>query len=255
MSVRRMLPFIIINIVVSATVVLLILFFWNSRNPAEETAVVATEPQSTAPAGVGESTSAAVEATQAPQQNSDGQTIHVVQAGETLGVISQIYDVPVDDIMAANGIENANFIQVNQELVIPIGGLPTETPVPTPTATPNVIPSPRATDPPTEGEAIIEINEVVGVGSLTDEAVSITNSGTRSIALLDWELSDEDGNTYTFGQVTLFGDNAAILIHTEAGQDNPTDLFWGLEQPIWESGETVTLTDAEGTVRVSFTIP
>ncbi|NIP54966.1 MAG: hypothetical protein GWN76_25120, partial [candidate division Zixibacteria bacterium] len=49
MSVRRMLPFILINIVVSATVVLLILFIWDNRTPAEETAAVTAEPQVTSP--------------------------------------------------------------------------------------------------------------------------------------------------------------------------------------------------------------
>lgn len=258
MSVRRMAPFILINIVVSATVVLLILFLWDSRTPEEETAaVVATEPLPTVPvaAGLEGSTSVAAPATQAPQENSDGQTVHIVQAGETLGIISQQYDVPVDDIMAANGISNPNFIQVNQELIIPIGGLPTATPAPSPTATPELAPSPISTEPPVEGEAVIEISEVIGVGSLADEAVSIVNTGSRPIALLDWELSDEDDTVYTFGQVTLFGDGAAILVHTEVGQDGFSDLYWGLEQPVWESGETVTLTDAEGTVRVTYAIP
>jgi LysM repeat protein len=250
-----MLPFILINIVVSATVVLLILFIWDNRTAVEETAAATTEAEATAPIIVGASTSAAA-ATQAPQQNpDDGPTTHTVQSGESLGGISQIYDVPVADIMAANGIDNPNFIQVNQVLIIPIGGLPTETPAPTPSTTPNLAPTPISTEPPVEGEAIVEISEVIGVGGLADEAVSIVNSGNRPIALLDWEISDEDGNVYTFGQVTLFGDGAAILVHTEAGQDGFSDLYWGLEQPIWESGETVTLTDAEGTVRVTYTIP
>jgi LysM repeat protein len=256
MSVRRMVPFILINIVVSATVVLLILFLWDTREPGEETAAVPTEAVPTVQTAPGEITpGTGGEATQEPQPNPDGPTTHTVQAGESLGIIGEIYGVPVADIMAANGIENPNFIQVNQVLVIPIGGLATETPPPTPTATPNVAPSPIATEPPTQGEAVVEISEVIGVGSLADEAVSIVNSGNRPIALLDWELSDEDGSVYTFGLVTLFGDGAAILVHTEEGQDGFSDLYWGLEQPIWESGETVVLTDSEGTVRVTYTIP
>jgi hypothetical protein len=68
-------------------------------------------------------------------------------------------------------------------------------------------------------------------------------------------MEDEDGIVYTFGQVTLFGEGASILLHTETGQDSATNLYWGLEQPVWESGETVTLRDSEGTVRITFTIP
>ncbi len=51
-----------------------------------------------------------------------GPTVHVVASGETLGTISQRYDVTVEDIMAANGLDNANFLSVGQELTIPVGG-------------------------------------------------------------------------------------------------------------------------------------
>ena len=45
--------------------------------------------------------------------------IHVVQRGENLYRISQIYGVSVADIMAANGIINADYIYAGQELIIP----------------------------------------------------------------------------------------------------------------------------------------
>lgn len=256
MSVRRMLPFIFINIIVSATVVLLILFIWGDRVPGEETAAATTSPPVTTPVVGGQPTSetAPVES-QTTQSSSDGPTTHTVATGETLGSISQQYDVPIEDIMAANDISNPNFLQVDQVLIIPIGGLPTETPAPTATQTRAISPTPIATEPPDGGEAIVEISEVIGVGSLAEEAVTIVNSGDRSVALVNWEMEDEDGIVYTFGQVTLFGEGASILLHTETGQDSATNLYWGLEQPVWESGETVTLRDSEGTVRITFTIP
>jgi hypothetical protein len=96
---------------------------------------------------------------------------------------------------------------------------------------------------------------VVGVGQLTEEAVSISNLGSRPAALLNWRLIDAEGHIYTFGQVTLFGDGAAIVVHTESGQDGPSDLFWGQEQPVWQSGETVTLQDGEGTTQATYPIP
>jgi LysM repeat protein len=45
--------------------------------------------------------------------------IHVVQRGENLYRISQIYGVSVADIMAANGLFNADYIYAGQELIIP----------------------------------------------------------------------------------------------------------------------------------------
>jgi LysM repeat protein len=186
----------------------------------------------------------------------DGPTIHVVASGETLGTISQRYDVTVDDIMVANALSNANFLSVGQELIIPIGGLPEATAVPTETPAPDTIPTPIPTAaPPEQGEAIVEISGVVGVGELTEEAIQIINSGSRQIGLVNWTISDESGFVYTFKQVTLFGEGAGILIHTEAGTDGPTDLYWGLELPILASGKTFSLADADGNVVSTFTVP
>ncbi|MFQ5420375.1 MAG: lamin tail domain-containing protein, partial [Anaerolineae bacterium] len=105
------------------------------------------------------------------------------------------------------------------------------------------------------GEAIVEITVVTGSGSLSEEIVQITNRGGQQIALLGWQLADADGHIFTFGPVTLFGDGAAIQLHTEIGLDTPGDLYWGLETPIWASGELVTLSDAEGNIQATYQIP
>ncbi len=159
--------------------------------------------------------------------------------------------------MSANDISNPNLISVGQELIIPIGGIPTATPLPTNTPAPeqNERPTPIPTEPPIEGEAIVEIANVTGIGVLVEEAVQVSNIGSRQIALMGWTLRDSSGHVYTFGQVTLFGDGAAIQIHTETGQDGPADLYWGLETPIWESGEQVTLLNADGDIVTVFDIP
>lgn len=256
MSFRRMLPFIFVNILISAVVVLAILYWWDTRQaePAAgaDTAVVA-------PTGVSPDDEAPAVVTSIPSATpatGDETPVHVVQAGDTLGNISAFYDVPIEDIMAANGLTNPNLLTVGQELVIPVGGLPTATPPPTATAVPDVLPSPNPTEPiPEEGEAQVEISDVIGAGELTEEAVQIVNNGARQIALLNWRLSDEDQHTYVFGQVTLFGEGAGILLHTEAGQNGSGDLYWGLEEPIWESGEQVTLIDADDTVQATFIVP
>jgi LysM repeat protein len=257
-----MVPFLLLNILVSAAVVLGILYWWDGRDqPAEvenmvwvtvtPTAVIAPLPNDQPAQTQGQPQ----EAETAPAE-AEGPTIHVVQSGETLGTISQRYDVTVEDIMIANQLDNANFLSVGQELIIPIGGLPEATAVPTETPLPDTVPTPIPTAaPPEQGEAIVEISNVVGVGELTEEAIQIINSGTRQVGLVDWTISDESGFVYTFKQVTLFGEGAGILIHTEAGTDGPTDLYWGLELPILVSGKTFTLTDADGNVVSTYTIP
>lgn len=254
MSARRMLPFVLINIVVSAVVVLAILYWWDVRqNQGVEKAVstpIASPTQVFVAAATIEQASETVN-----QPEEDEPTVYAVQSGDTLGSISRNFEVPIDDIMLVNDIANPNFLQVGQELVIPIGGIPTATPLPTSTPTAAAPPTPIPTGLPTEGEAEVEIAEVTGAGNLEEEAISVANSGSRAIALLGWRLEDEGGRAYTFGQVTLFGEGAAILIHTAQGQDGASDLFWGFDEPILAAGETVKLVDAEGTVRSTYTIP
>ncbi len=256
MSARRLLAFILLNVIVSATVVLLILYFWDERQPdtvemAEQAIAIPTVPTLIAGDQIAEAPIGAAEAI--PEESTEI-PLYIVQAGDTLGKISRDFDVSVEDLMAANGMDNPNFLQVGQELIIPVGGIPTEAPPPTETVSPILSPTPISAALPVEGEANIDIADVTGAGDLDEEAVSIVNSGSRPMALLGWRLSDAEGLTYTFGQVTLFGEGAAILLHTGTGQEGPSDLYWGFSEPVWEIGESVTLVDSEGTVRATFTV-
>ncbi len=53
-----------------------------------------------------------------------GETVHVVQWGETLSLIADRYGVTVEAIMAANDLHNPNFVYVGQRLTIPAPGQP-----------------------------------------------------------------------------------------------------------------------------------
>ncbi|GIK57815.1 MAG: LysM peptidoglycan-binding domain-containing protein [Chloroflexi bacterium] len=57
-----------------------------------------------------------------PPATGGGQTVHVVASGDTLFNISQRYGVPMDQIMAANGITDPNNLVVGTQLVIPAPG-------------------------------------------------------------------------------------------------------------------------------------
>ncbi len=254
MSFRRMLPFLLLNAVVSAVVVLGILFWWDGRQPEQPDVVVNAAITAVPISPIVSTAEALALATDTPEPE-EGPPLHIVQGGDTLGNLSQFYDVPLGDIMEANGLTNADILFVGQELVIPVGGLPTETPEPTSTATPNVPPSPVATEPPESGEVIIEITAVQGVGEPSTEIVQIVNNGDRQVALLNWELRDASGLVYTFGQRTLFGGGVGILLHSGTGEDSVTDVYWGLTEAAWEAGEIVTLVDADGAERATFVIP
>lgn len=61
--------------------------------------------------------------------------VHVVKPGEMLLLIAQEYGVSMEDILQANGMENADFIYVGQELIIPQADA-------TPTTAPTAMPTP-----------------------------------------------------------------------------------------------------------------
>ena len=252
MSFRRMLPFLLINIVVSATVMLAILFWWDSKDMTET--AVSILPTATVPLATAVSqdnpSSAEVVAEEAAVPEEDDIPTHTVASGDTLGIISGIYDVSMEDIMTANGMTDPNVLAIGQVLIIPVNGLPEPTAVFTP-----VPPTPESDEPPTpipaveeegDGTAVIEIQATSG--DIEGEAVQIQNLGGQQVALSGWQLVDADGHAYTFAQITLFGDGAAIQLHTGSGQDAPADLYWGLTEPVFTAGELISLLNSAGEV-------
>jgi LysM repeat protein len=195
--------------------------------------------------------------------------IHVVQSGETISGLALQYDVAEQDIIAANQLENPNYLQVGMELIIPVGGLPEATPTftPQPTATDTPIPfePPSAeltataaaaagatattlpTPLPATGELQIEISEILDAGDVAQERVVIVNNGDRLADMLGWTLSDTEENTYTFPNFRLWG-GGSVTVHSRVGQDAspPASFYWGKLEAIWSLGEVATLKDADG---------
>jgi LysM repeat protein len=250
-----MLPFILINIVVSAVVILTVLSWWDNRQQKESEVEAPTVVFVSQLPTVTATTFIEIEAETVEEEVQEDEPVtYTVQAGDTLGSISTRFDVPMNDIMAANGIDNADFLQLNQLLVIPVGGLQTPSPEVTSAATPELNPSPIPTVAVEEGKAEVVITGVIKPGDLLQEAVSVVNNGVRPISLAGWQLTDGEDHIYTFGQVTLFGEGAGIDVYTGTGQDEPSKLYWSLTDAIWQEGETVTLTDSEGTIRATIVV-
>ena len=204
--------------------------------------------------------------------------LHVVKAGDTISGMAFQYDVPEEDIIAANQLENPNFLQVGMQLIIPVGGVPpqataTFTPAPTATNTPLPFDPPSAdmtatvaaelgatttplpTSLPSSGELTIEITEVLGAGQIDQERVVITNLGDRLASMQDWTLSGADGNIYTFPNFRLWA-GGGVTVHTRVGQDGnpPSNFYWGKLEAVWSLGDVVTLEDAQGLVLATYTV-
>ncbi len=207
-------------------------------------------------------------------------TVYIVQSGDNLSSIASKFEVSLEDLMRANGLTDPDYVLVGQELLIPIGGLPlatpTFTPMPVPTDTPLPFNPPTSlpadTTPPAEPAATVgptptaeptltsapvgEIRLVLQVlrpGDLVNEVAQVVNQGPF-VRLSGWTLSDEAGNVYTFPDFSLWG-GGAVNVHTAAGSDTTTDLYWGQPEAVWDVGEVATLRDADGTVIATYTVP
>lgn len=181
--------------------------------------------------------------------------IYVVQEGDTLGQIAEVYDISIDALLAANEIADPNVLHVGQTLIIPPAGptpLPTTpaSPEPSPTAKPSAGTIPTLTP---SGPTTIGIAQVLGSGNPATEVVIIRNRGSM-VSLESWTLSNEKESSFTFPALTLFP-GVEIRVHSGVGEDTPRDLYWGRQTAAWSGGELITLQDAAGNVVDTYIVP
>ena len=105
-----------------------------------------------------------------------------------------------------------------------------------------------------EEEIAVEIINVIGKDTLDIEVVLVRYNGSDELNLTGWRLVDEDDNIFVFPSLTLYS-NKPVQIHSAIGNNTATDLYWGLRQSVWESGEEVSLIDPQGTERASYKVP
>ena len=215
----------------------------------------------------------------------------MVEPGDTLGLIAEKFAVPISDLMIANGLTNQDFIQIGQELVIPLAGVSTATPTftampfatetplpfdpptplppgadippepaatvgpsPTPTDTPVASPTPIPTStPPPFDEINVVVSEVIGSGDLLRETLVILNKGAGT-SLRDWKLEGSSLGVFIFPDIFLFS-GGSIRVHTAAGENSPSDLYLNQGEAAWPSGTTIILSDANNSEISRFSVP
>jgi LysM repeat protein len=141
--------------------------------------------------------------------------VYKVQPGDTLAVIAARYNVTVEEIMAANGLDDPNVISVGQELIIPAEGEPAASVVqelPTPAAaTPGasgwayradmlVMFGFEALDCTQEGINYGSEEEGIPLGHLVRDLVTAYAQGADLDA-----LAEEKGVRYLWSNVFAFG--------------------------------------------------
>jgi LysM repeat protein len=172
-----------------------------------------------------------------------------VEFGDTLGLIAEKFDASIEDLLRINQINDPNSLSVGMVIYVPI---PTNK-IPTLTPTLTSTPAPTGSLGPLP-EARVVINSVIGAGDLASERVFLTRVGAGVLNLSGWQLRDEDGNAFQFPQLELY-ESGAVNVWTTSGSPTVVDLYWGQQSPVWRTGEKVTLLDAQGEERATYTVP
>ncbi len=88
--------------------------------------------------------------------------------------------------------------------------------------------------------------------NLNDEYVVFENTGTDTLDLSGWMVSDEANHVYTFPSGASLAVGETVTLHTGSGEDTQTERYWGSSSAIWNNGgDTVTVTDDTGTLVTS----
>lgn len=102
--------------------------------------------------------------------------------------------------------------------------------------------------------SLLEIESILGSGELETERVLINHIGEIEVSLVGWQLQDEDGHVYSFPALTMF-QGGAVTLFTRRGTSTVVDLYWGQDEPVWQSGERAFLLDPDGEIQAVFTVP
>jgi len=136
-------------------------------------------------------------------------------------------------------------------------GLPTAVPQPvvlsSPEATTVLLPKATPTLPPLD-PPLIMIEGVLAAGDLEHEAVLLKRLGDGDLWLGDWRLTNGRDQVYRFPDL-LLSKNGSIRVYTRRGNNTVIELFWGLDAPLWHSGDRIRLLDSQGNLRAEYTIP
>ncbi len=109
------------------------------------------------------------------QVRDDGAIVHRVVAGETPLGIAFLYDLPLEELYALNGLAPGALLQIDQELII--GQQPTPT---------TVLPTATATGGPTEAPTVTPTEEPVAT-AIRPTATTIATAAARSAAVAQVE--------------------------------------------------------------------
>ena len=194
--------------------------------------------QTTGEAAAGESQPTAAPAADAAASTESSE--YVVQNGDSLSGIADRFGIPVAAIMAANKLDNPDFVFVGQRLTIPSGATTAAVPTATPIAS--------------TVNTGIRVTAVTGAGDPAAEVVSIGNDSDLAVNLQGWRLEREGGPAYTFGNLLLFP-GSGLKLHSGQGTDTSVDVYWSQAAGVWSTGAIARLVNPQGAEVSRFPVP
>jgi LysM repeat protein len=224
---RRLFFYLALNVLVSACTIITVLFIWDQiygplpRGLLPRTLSSLRRPTATV----------MLDAQDTPilqPTPTEAYLVYQVESGDTFESIAANHNMSVDELVAANGFTRSQPLGAGEILRIPV--------------------HPRGS---------VVIDSVIGAGDLDSERVLLKHRGEGELSLVGWRLEDSKGNVFVFPQfpqLTLFS-GGAVNVHTKSGANTVVDLYWSLDHPVWESGAIVSLKDAQGNVRSTYTVP
>lgn len=79
-----------------------------------------------------------------------------------------------------------------------------------------------------------------------DEYVVLRNDGDQRLELAGWTVENGVGHSYRFPDGFVLEPNQEVTLHSGAGEDTETELYWGADEPVWnQEGGTVLVRTAD----------
>jgi hypothetical protein len=86
---------------------------------------------------------------------------------------------------------------------------------------------------------------------LEQEYVTFKNDGRDALDISGWSVEDEAENTFRFPEDTILEAGDRVTLHSSAGTNTDSDLYWGSDRPMWRNaGDTIIVRDTEGVIRI-----
>ena len=250
MNFKRLLFYLIINIVVSSVTILLVLNIWDRSHRSETTEL---ESISMLPTVI----ASAIPPTATPTPRpSLAVRPYEVGPGETLSEIAVVFGVSIDQLLEINNLDNPDELRAGMTLQIPVQGSIAQENNSAGQGDSQVEsePLPTATPPAQPENNIIKILTIVGVNDLATEHLQIQSLSPEALSLEGWRMETNDGQVYYFPKITLF-EHGAVDLYTRAGINSVVALYWGRSTPIFQSGDQAVIYDAEENVQAVYSIP